>query len=64
MDILGGREKWLVEALNQDKSIIKEIIDEVLGKNETLNWKKMKKYCFSDDLCYEVNDNMKNLIYD
>ena len=64
LDILGGREKWLVEALNQDKSIIKEIIDEVLGKNETLIWKTMKKYCFSDDLCYEVKDNMKKLIWD
>jgi len=64
LDILGGREKWLVNALNQDKSIIKEIIDEVLGKNETLIWKTMKKYCFSDDLCYEVKDNMRKLIYD
>ena len=64
LDILGGREKWLVEALNQDKSIIKEIIDEVLGKNETLIWNTMKKYCFSDDLCYEVKDNMRKLIYD
>ena len=64
LDILGGREKWLVEALNQDKSIIKEIIDEVLGKNETLIWKTMKKYCFSDELCYEVKDNMRKLIYD
>jgi hypothetical protein len=54
----------LVEALNQDKSIIKEIIDEVLGKNETLIWNTMKKYCFSDDLCYEVKDNMRKLIYD
>ena len=64
LDILGGREKWLVEALNQDKSIIKEIIDEVLGKNETLIWKTMKKYWFSDELCYEVKDNMRKLIYD
>ena len=64
LDILGGKEKWLVEALNKDKSIIKEIIDEVLGKNETLIWKTMKKYCFSDDLCYEVKDNMRKLIYD
>ena len=64
LDILGGREKWLVEALNKDKSIIKEIIDEVLGKNETLIWKTMKKYCFSDELCYEVKDNMRKLIYD
>ena len=64
LDILGGKEKWLVEALNQDKSIIKEIIDEVLGKNETLIWNTMKKYCFSDDLCYEVKDNMRKLIYD
>jgi len=35
-----------------------------LGKNETLIWKTMKKYCFSDDLCYEVKDNMRKLIYD
>ena len=34
LDILGGREKWLVEALNQDKSIIKEIIDDI-------NWLKI-----------------------
>jgi len=64
LDILGKKDRWVVQALNKDKSIIKEIIDEVLGKNETLIWNTMKKYCFSDDLCYEVKDNMKKLIYD
>ena len=66
LDILGGngKHKWLIKALNRDKSIIKEIIDEVLGKNETFIWKTMKKYMFSDDLCYEVKDNMRKLIYD
>ena len=66
VDILGGngKHKWLIKALNRDKSIIKEIIDEVLGKNETFIWKTMKKYMFSDELCYEVKDNMRKLIYD
>ena len=65
LDIIGKREKWLINALNKDKTIIKEIIDEVSGhlKKEFVI-KKMKKYMFSDDLCNEVLNNWKYLTRD
>jgi len=62
LDILGGREKWLVEGLNADKKIINEIIYELISCDEmefVLN--KMKEYKFSDDLCNEVINNWNNL---
>ena len=31
LDIIGGREKWLIGALNKDKTIINEIRDECFG---------------------------------
>ncbi len=61
LDILGGREKWLVEALNKDKSIIKEIIDELSVGSALYLVNKMKKYKFGDDLCKEVINNWNNL---
>jgi hypothetical protein len=66
VDILGGREKWLFKALNRDKTIIKEILNELFGTvgKAGLVVQKMKEYKFSDDLCDEVLKNWKNLKVD
>ena len=61
LDIIGGREKWLINALNKDKSIINEIINEVNAVSPLYVVNKMKKYKFSDDLCKEVINNWNNL---
>ena len=66
VDILGGREKWLFKALNRDKTIIDEILNELFGTvgKAGLVVQKMKEYKFSDDLCDEVLKNWKNLKVD
>ena len=63
LDIIGGREKWLINALNKDKSIIEEILSELYGTVGKMGFivKKMKKYKFSDELCDEVLNNWNNL---
>ena len=61
MDIIGGREKWLINELNKDKSIIKEIIYELSTGSALYVVDKMKKYKFSDDLCKVVINNWNNL---
>jgi hypothetical protein len=63
LDIIGGREKWLIGALNKDKTIINEIRGvcfETVGKCG-LVVQKMKEYKFSDELCHEVIKNWCNL---
>ena len=63
LDIIGGREKWLIGALNKDKTIINEIRGvcfETVGKCG-LVVQKMKEYKFSDELCDEVIKNWCNL---
>ena len=70
LDILGGREKWLVNALNADKKIIKEIMSELISVEfpfvESMKFisEKMKKYKFSDELIREVSRNFRNLVVD
>ena len=65
LDILGGREKWLVKKLNKDKSIINEILNELNGHSKKeIVIKKMVEYKFNDDLCNEVLNNWKNLSVD
>ena len=70
LDILGGREKWLVNALNADKTIIKEIMSELISVEfpfvESMKFisEKMKKYKFSDELIREVSRNFRNLVID
>lgn len=70
LDILGGREKWLVKALNKDKTIIKEIMSELISvevpfvKSMEFIGEKMKEYKFSDELIKEVAKNFKNLVAD
>ena len=61
LDILGGREKWLIKALNNDKTIINEIINELSAVSALYVVNKMKKYKFGDDLCKEVINNWNNL---
>ena len=63
LDILGGREKWLIKKLNKDKTIINEILAELFGTVGKVGFvvKKMKEYKFCDELCDEVLKNWKNL---
>ena len=62
LDILGGREKWIVDGLNADKRVINEILNE-LSSDRKLEFvlNKMKEYKFSNDLCKEVINNWNNL---
>ena len=66
LDIIGGREKWLINELNKDKTIIGDIKDELFGTvgRVGLVVQKMKEYKFSDELCDEVIKNWKNLYND
>ena len=61
LDILGGREKWLVDALNADKTVINEILNELSAGSALYLVNEMKRYKFSDDLCEEVINNWNNL---
>ena len=61
LDILGGREKWIVDGLNADKKVINEILDELSAGSALFVVNKMKEYKFSDDLCKEVINNWNNL---
>ena len=61
LDILGGREKWIVDGLNADKRVINEILNELSDGSALLLVNKMKQYKFSDDLCKEVINNWNNL---
>ena len=61
LDILGKREKWLVDGLNGDKTVINEILDELSAGSPLYVINKMKEYKFSDDLCKEVINNWNNL---
>jgi len=63
VDILGGngKHKWLIKALNKDKTIINEIINELNTVSALYVINKMKKYKFGDDLCREVIKNWNNL---
>ena len=63
LDILGRKEKWIINELNADKTIINEILDELLKTKYRMNYlvKKMKEYKFNDRLCEEVMNNWDNL---
>ena len=56
LDILGKREKWLVDGLNADKRVINEILNELSAGSPLYVINKMKKYKFSDDLCKVINN--------
>ena len=67
VDILGGhgKHKWLIKALNEDTSIIKEILEEINNawdeEYDCLVWSIMADYNFSKELIHEVTNNYKNL---
>jgi hypothetical protein len=63
LDILGGREKWLIKELNKDKKIISEILEECFGTDKMKGYviDKMKEYKFSDMLCEEIINNWGKL---
>jgi len=68
LDIIGGREKWLIKALNKDKTIINEILDELKGLDGAFDadalgtvHKIMEKYKFSFGLSTEIEENWENL---
>ena len=61
LDILGGREKWIVDGLNGDKRVINEILQELSAGSALFVINKMKQYKFGDDLCKEVINNWNNL---
>lgn len=67
LDILGGKgkHKWLIKALNEDKTIIKEILEEINyawdKEYDCLIWSIMADYNFSKELIHEVTNNFKNL---
>ena len=63
LDILGGRERWIINGLNADKTIINEILVELSNNQASVIMclEKMEKYKFSRLLINEVENNWKNL---
>ena len=63
LDIIGGREKWLIGALNKDKTIINEILNELTYDHTKIimSLEMMERYKFGFDLINEVENNWKNL---
>ena len=63
LDILGGRERWIIDGLNADKTIINEILVELSNNQASVIMclEKMEKYKFSRELQDEVENNWKNL---
>jgi hypothetical protein len=62
LDIIGKRETWLINKLNEDKTIINEILEELSNQaNVIMCLEKMEKYKFGIELRNEVENNWKNL---
>ena len=63
LDIIGGREKWLISALNKDKTIINEVLNELTYDHTKIimSLEMMERYKFGFDLINEVENNWKNL---
>ena len=60
LDIIGKREKWIIEGLNRDKTIINEIMTEIEAsweKSQNNVIKKMEEYKFGSGLIKEVVSN-------
>ena len=66
LDIIGGREKWLIGALNKDKTIINEILNELTYDHTKIimSLEMMEQYKFGFELINEVENNWKNLKVD
>jgi hypothetical protein len=63
LDIIGKREGWLVKALNKDKTIINEILNELTYDHTKIimSLEQMERYKFSRQLIDEVEKNWKTL---
>ena len=62
LDIIGKRETWLINKLNEDKTIINEILEELSNQASVIMClEKMEKYKFGQELRDEVENNWKNL---
>ena len=63
LDIIGKREGWLIKALNKDKTIINEILNELTYQHTKIimSLEMMERYKFGFDLINEVNENWGNL---
>ena len=65
LDIIGRREKWMVERLNKDITIISEIVAELAYLPNLISCSKMmERYKFGVGLRKEVENNWKNLRVD
>jgi len=66
LDIIGKREKWLIKALNKDKTIINEILTELTYDHTKIIMclEEMERYKFGVELRDEVGNNWKNLKVD
>ena len=66
LDIIGKREKWLIKALNKDKTIINEILTELTYDHTKIIMclEEMERYKFGVELRDEVENNWKNLKVD
>ena len=66
LDIIGKREKWLIKALNKDKTIINEILNELTYDHTKIimSLEEMERYKFGFELINEVENNWKNLKVD
>ena len=63
LDIIGRRERWLIKALNKDKTIINEILTELTYDHTKIIMclEEMERYKFGVELRDEVENNWKNL---
>jgi len=63
LDIIGKRETWLIKALNKDKTIINEILNELTYDHTKIimSLEQMERYKFKRILIDEVENNWKNL---
>ena len=63
LDIIGKRETWLIKALNKDKTIINEILNELTYDHTKIimSLEEMERYKFKRILIDEVENNWKNL---
>ena len=63
LDIIGKREIWFIKALNKDKTIINEILNELTYDHTKIimSLEEMERYKFERILIDEVENNWKNL---
>ena len=67
VDIIGRKNRWLMNALNKDKGIVYEILNEVDSAwklHSEMICSIMKEYKFTEELFEEVCKNYNNLLKD